>query len=145
MAPLTHLAHVPPAPLSMSSVGETPSITAVAGGQLILECPEDAVPPPHIEWHQEGSPVQVCVTGPEMVDGQGLGCTFPSPIGVRVMWGELLTGALGTLGGSPQADSGRGAIPADPSSGGSRWWGVQLQGHQCAGGHQPACPRGGSR
>ncbi|KAK2535403.1 Hmcn2 [Columba guinea] len=46
------------APLSMASVGETPSITAVAGGQLILECPEDAVPPPHIEWHQEGSPVQ---------------------------------------------------------------------------------------
>ncbi|XP_065504896.1 hemicentin-2 isoform X1 [Caloenas nicobarica] len=46
------------APLSMASVGETPSITAVVGGQLILECPEDAVPPPHIEWHQEGSPVQ---------------------------------------------------------------------------------------
>ncbi|NWX06550.1 HMCN2 protein, partial [Caloenas nicobarica] len=45
-------------PLSMASVGETPSITAVVGGQLILECPEDAVPPPHIEWHQEGSPVQ---------------------------------------------------------------------------------------
>ncbi|NWQ84385.1 HMCN2 protein, partial [Columbina picui] len=45
-------------PLSMVSVGEPSSITAVAGGQLILECPEDAVPPPHIEWHQEGSPVQ---------------------------------------------------------------------------------------
>ncbi|KAM6193100.1 hemicentin-2 [Sarcoramphus papa] len=46
------------APLSMASVGDTPSITAVAGGQLILECPEDAVPPPHIEWHREGSPLR---------------------------------------------------------------------------------------
>ncbi|XP_049688139.1 hemicentin-2 [Accipiter gentilis] len=43
------------APLSIASIGEAPSITAVAGGQLILECPEDAVPPPHIEWHREGS------------------------------------------------------------------------------------------
>ncbi|KAM9594340.1 hemicentin-2 isoform 4-T4 [Morphnus guianensis] len=46
------------APLSIASVGETASITAVAGGQLILECPEDAVPPPHIEWHREGSPLR---------------------------------------------------------------------------------------
>ncbi|KAM9271186.1 hemicentin-2 [Morus bassanus] len=46
------------APLSMASVGETHSITTVAGGQLILECPEDAVPPPHIEWHWEGSPLR---------------------------------------------------------------------------------------
>ncbi|XP_065551612.1 hemicentin-2 [Lathamus discolor] len=46
------------APLSMASVGETPSITAMAGGQLILECPEDAVPFPHIEWHREGSLLQ---------------------------------------------------------------------------------------
>ncbi|KAM9256723.1 LOW QUALITY PROTEIN: hemicentin-2 [Cariama cristata] len=43
------------APLSIASAGETSSITAVAGGQLILECPEDAVPPPDIEWHREGS------------------------------------------------------------------------------------------
>ncbi|KAM6117600.1 hemicentin-2 [Phoenicopterus ruber ruber] len=43
------------APLSIASVGETHSITAVAGGQLILECPEDAVPPPRVEWHWEGS------------------------------------------------------------------------------------------
>ncbi|XP_074968536.1 hemicentin-2 [Phalacrocorax aristotelis] len=46
------------APLSITSVGETHSITAVAGGHLILECPEDAVPPPHIEWHWEGSPLR---------------------------------------------------------------------------------------
>ncbi|KAM8995979.1 hemicentin-2 isoform 2-T2 [Ara ararauna] len=46
------------APLSMASIGETPSITAMAGGQLILECPEDAVPSPRIEWHREGSPLQ---------------------------------------------------------------------------------------
>ncbi|KAF1426344.1 Hemicentin-2, partial [Spheniscus magellanicus] len=45
-------------PLSIVSVGETYSVTAVAGGQLILECPEDAVPPPHIEWHWEGSPLR---------------------------------------------------------------------------------------
>ncbi|NXE29502.1 HMCN2 protein, partial [Ardeotis kori] len=48
----------PTAPLSTASIGETPSITAVAGGQLILECPEDAVPTPHIEWYWEGSPLQ---------------------------------------------------------------------------------------
>ncbi|XP_061867610.1 hemicentin-2 [Colius striatus] len=46
------------APLGTASVGETPSITAVVGGQLILECPEDAVPSPHIEWHREGSPLR---------------------------------------------------------------------------------------
>ncbi|XP_071622127.1 hemicentin-2 isoform X2 [Heliangelus exortis] len=46
------------APLSTTSIGETQSITAVLGGDLILECPEDAVPPPHIEWHREGSPLQ---------------------------------------------------------------------------------------
>ncbi|XP_054077069.1 hemicentin-2 isoform X2 [Rissa tridactyla] len=46
------------APLSIVSIGETYSITAVAGGQLILECPEDAVPPPHIEWRRERSPLQ---------------------------------------------------------------------------------------
>ncbi|NXT25055.1 HMCN2 protein, partial [Syrrhaptes paradoxus] len=42
-------------PLRIANVGETPSITAVVGGQLILECPEDAVLPPRIEWHWEGS------------------------------------------------------------------------------------------
>ncbi|NWX43537.1 HMCN2 protein, partial [Steatornis caripensis] len=46
------------APLNIASVGETPSITTVMGGQLVLECPEDAMPPPHIEWHREGSPLQ---------------------------------------------------------------------------------------
>ncbi|XP_029816435.1 hemicentin-2 [Manacus vitellinus] len=46
------------APPSTESAGEIPIITAAAGGQLILECPEDAEPPPHIEWHREGSPVQ---------------------------------------------------------------------------------------
>ncbi|NXU49870.1 HMCN2 protein, partial [Turnix velox] len=45
-------------PLGVPNVGETYSITAVAGGQIILECPEDAVPPSHIEWHREGSPLQ---------------------------------------------------------------------------------------
>ncbi|XP_074779784.1 hemicentin-2 [Athene noctua] len=43
------------APLSITSIGETPRITAVAGGLVILECPEAAVPSPHIEWHREGS------------------------------------------------------------------------------------------
>ncbi|NXE09492.1 HMCN2 protein, partial [Lophotis ruficrista] len=46
------------APLSTASVGETPSVTAVAGGQLILECPEDAVPASQIEWYREGSPLR---------------------------------------------------------------------------------------
>ncbi|XP_042642365.1 hemicentin-2 [Tyto alba] len=46
------------APLSTTSVGDPPSITAVAGGQLILECPKAAVPPPRIEWHWEGSPLR---------------------------------------------------------------------------------------
>ncbi|NXD74927.1 HMCN2 protein, partial [Halcyon senegalensis] len=46
------------APLSITSIRDTPSITTVAGGQLILECPEDALPPTHIEWHREGSPLQ---------------------------------------------------------------------------------------
>ncbi|NWW51329.1 HMCN2 protein, partial [Pedionomus torquatus] len=46
------------APLSVASIGETQSITTVVGGQLILECPEDAVPTPHIEWHREGSLLQ---------------------------------------------------------------------------------------
>lgn len=42
---------------------ETLSITAVPGGQLTLECPVDAVPPPYIEWHREGSPLRVGVPG----------------------------------------------------------------------------------
>ncbi|XP_050570610.1 hemicentin-2 [Cygnus atratus] len=46
------------APLSTTGTRETLSITAVRGGQLTLECPVDAVPPPHIEWHREGSPLQ---------------------------------------------------------------------------------------
>nr|XP_010300774.1 PREDICTED: hemicentin-2 [Balearica regulorum gibbericeps] len=46
------------APLSITSVAETPSITAVVGGELILECPGDAVQPPHIEWYREGSLLQ---------------------------------------------------------------------------------------
>ncbi|XP_010139814.1 PREDICTED: hemicentin-2-like, partial [Buceros rhinoceros silvestris] len=46
------------APRSITSNGDTPSITAVAGGQLILECPEAAVPPSRIEWHREGSPLR---------------------------------------------------------------------------------------
>ncbi|XP_054030144.1 hemicentin-2 [Dryobates pubescens] len=46
------------APLNPTSIGDTPRITTVAGGQLILECPEDARMPTHIEWHQEGFPLQ---------------------------------------------------------------------------------------
>lgn len=44
-------------------VGETRSLTALANGQLILECPADASSPPHIEWHREGSLLQVCGCG----------------------------------------------------------------------------------
>ncbi|XP_068771088.1 hemicentin-2 [Struthio camelus] len=46
------------APPTIVGAGETHSITAPVGGQLTLECPADAVPPPHIEWHREGSPLQ---------------------------------------------------------------------------------------
>ncbi|XP_039417870.1 hemicentin-2 [Corvus cornix cornix] len=46
------------APPSIASTGEISIITAVAGGQLLLECPEGAEPHPNIEWHREGSPLQ---------------------------------------------------------------------------------------
>ncbi|NXH88102.1 HMCN2 protein, partial [Edolisoma coerulescens] len=46
------------APPSIASAGEIPIITAVAGGQLLLECPEGAEPHPNIEWHREGSLLQ---------------------------------------------------------------------------------------
>ncbi|KAM7087896.1 LOW QUALITY PROTEIN: hemicentin-2 [Ciconia maguari] len=82
------------APLSVASVGETYSITAAAGGQLILECPEDAVPPPHIEWHWEGSPLreddrrQVLAEGRFLqiqavraVDGGEYSCRVPNALG----------------------------------------------------------------
>ncbi|NWS04358.1 HMCN2 protein, partial [Motacilla alba] len=45
-------------PPSMASAGEIPIITAVPGGQLLLECPEGAEPHPNIEWHREGSLLQ---------------------------------------------------------------------------------------
>lgn len=95
MAPPDFPGTCPTAPLSITSVGETHSITAVAGGQLILECPEDAVPSPHIEWHREGSLLRVRVVGPGTGHRQGLGCTFASPVllVVGAMWGELLTGS----------------------------------------------------
>lgn len=57
----------PTAPPSMASTGEIPIITAVPGGQLLLECPEGAEPHPSIEWHREGSLLQVPVTGPGTV------------------------------------------------------------------------------
>ncbi|NXM53154.1 HMCN2 protein, partial [Illadopsis cleaveri] len=44
--------------LGMASTGEIPIITAVAGGQLLLECPEGPEPHPNIEWHREGSLLQ---------------------------------------------------------------------------------------
>ncbi|XP_063265782.1 hemicentin-2 isoform X3 [Prinia subflava] len=46
------------APPSIASTGDIPIITAVAGGQLLLECPEGAEPHPNIEWHREGSLLQ---------------------------------------------------------------------------------------
>ncbi|TRZ13268.1 hypothetical protein HGM15179_013842 [Zosterops borbonicus] len=46
------------APPSITSTREIPIITAVAGGQLLLECPEGAEPHPNMEWHQEGSLLQ---------------------------------------------------------------------------------------
>ncbi|XP_071310090.1 hemicentin-2 isoform X1 [Agelaius tricolor] len=46
------------APPSTASAGEIPIITAVPGGQLLLECPEGAEPHPSIEWHREGSVLQ---------------------------------------------------------------------------------------
>ncbi|NXO70490.1 HMCN2 protein, partial [Phainopepla nitens] len=46
------------APPSITSTREIPIITAVAGGQLLLECPEAAEPHPSIEWHREGSALQ---------------------------------------------------------------------------------------
>ncbi|NXE43974.1 HMCN2 protein, partial [Ptilorrhoa leucosticta] len=45
-------------PPSTTGTREIPIITAVAGGQLLLECPEGAEPHPNIEWHREGSPLQ---------------------------------------------------------------------------------------
>lgn len=137
----------PTAPPSITSTGDTPSITAVAGAQLILECPEDAVSPSHIEWHREGSPLRVCAMGPETVHGQGLGCVFTSPVRLvlRGMQGRPPDRVLALLGGCPLAGPGRGTLPADLGCGGGRWRGVQLQGHQRSGGHQPALPGGGSR
>ncbi|XP_041262809.1 hemicentin-2 isoform X2 [Onychostruthus taczanowskii] len=46
------------APPSSASAREIPVITAVPGGQLLLECPEGAEPHPSIEWHREGSQLQ---------------------------------------------------------------------------------------
>ncbi|NWT83068.1 HMCN2 protein, partial [Lanius ludovicianus] len=45
-------------PPSVVSTGEISIITAVAGGQLLLECPEGAEPHLNMEWHREGSPLQ---------------------------------------------------------------------------------------
>ena len=86
MAPPDPPAVCPTAPFSITSVGETHSITAVAGGQLVLECPEDAVPPTRIAWHREGSPLQVRVTGPGSAHGPGWGT--PSPALSRWWWGQ---------------------------------------------------------
>ncbi|XP_074702115.1 hemicentin-2-like [Strix aluco] len=82
------------APLSITSIGETPSITTVAGGLLILECPEVAVPPPYIEWHREGSPLredarrQVLAQGRflqirdvEVADGGEYSCSATNALG----------------------------------------------------------------
>ncbi|NXQ64338.1 HMCN2 protein, partial [Anthoscopus minutus] len=45
-------------PPSIDSLGEIPIITAVAGGQLLLECPEGAEPHPNSEWRRDGSVLQ---------------------------------------------------------------------------------------
>ncbi|NXI13131.1 HMCN2 protein, partial [Irena cyanogastra] len=45
-------------PRSTASAGEIPIITAVPGGQILLECPEGAEPQPSVEWHREGSLLQ---------------------------------------------------------------------------------------
>ncbi|XP_054704630.1 hemicentin-2 isoform X1 [Grus americana] len=60
------------APPSITSIAETPSITAVVGGELILECPGDAVQPPHIEWYREGSPLQEDARRQVLADGRFL-------------------------------------------------------------------------
>ncbi|RMB93417.1 hypothetical protein DUI87_30112 [Hirundo rustica rustica] len=46
------------APPGIASTGEIPVITAAAGGQLLLECPEGAEPHLNIEWRREGSLLQ---------------------------------------------------------------------------------------
>lgn len=80
----THVAHpeppgpCPTAPPSIASAGEIPIITAVAGGQLLLECPGGAEPHPNIEWHREGSPLQVPVTGPVTVTVRDWDAPAPS-------------------------------------------------------------------
>ncbi|NXW75994.1 HMCN2 protein, partial [Hirundo rustica] len=45
-------------PPGIASTGEIPVITAAAGGQLLLECPEGAEPHLNIEWRREGSLLQ---------------------------------------------------------------------------------------
>ncbi|NXX72417.1 HMCN2 protein, partial [Spizella passerina] len=47
-----------PCPTAPPSTEDIPIITAVPGGQLLLECPEGAEPHPSIEWHREGSVLQ---------------------------------------------------------------------------------------
>ncbi|EMP34679.1 Hemicentin-2 [Chelonia mydas] len=45
-------------PANVRGSSETRSVTALAGGQLSLECPAAADPPPSIEWHRGGSLLQ---------------------------------------------------------------------------------------
>uniref|UniRef100_A0A8C3XUU2 Hemicentin-2 n=3 Tax=Chelydra serpentina TaxID=8475 RepID=A0A8C3XUU2_CHESE len=46
------------APAHIGGSGETRSVTALASGQLSLECPAVTDPPPRIEWHRGGSLLQ---------------------------------------------------------------------------------------
>ncbi|XP_023961842.2 hemicentin-2 isoform X1 [Chrysemys picta bellii] len=46
------------APANIQDSSETRSVTALAGGQLSLECPADTHPPSRIEWHRGGSLLQ---------------------------------------------------------------------------------------
>lgn len=90
----------PTAPLGTMDTSETLSITAVPGGQLTLECPMDAVPPPYIEWHREGSPLRVGVLG-------GLrGRVPPLSAPLCSLWAQPLIGAaLGGVRGMPAGRS----------------------------------------
>lgn len=130
----------PTAPLGTTGTSETLSVTAVPGGQLTLECPVGAVPPPYIEWHREGSPLRVGVPG-------GLrGWVPPISAPLCYLWAQPLTGdARGLSGGCPQGDPGRGTVPEDPGRGGSRRGGVRLQGWHRNGGQQAELPGGNSR
>lgn len=136
----------PTAPPGTASTEEIPIITAVAGGQLLLECPEGAEPHPNVEWHREGSLLQVPVTGPRTVlAGTGMHRHQHRGAGAGGDAGWLLMEVPGFLGGCPQAGPGPGAFPAASGGGCGGRRRVQLQGHRGHRRHQPASPGAGAR